>query len=79
MYPSASWSRYQQQRRAEAEALEATVGDDDDFPPFHHRQDATTEAVERLLAVMGFGAAPEGLQGPKTRRPFPRDTRSADA
>lgn len=58
---------------------EAVETPDDDFPPFHHRQDATTEAVERLLAVMGFGSAPEGLQGPTTRRPFPRDTRSADA
>ena len=32
---------------------EAVETPDDDFPPFHHRRDATTEAVERLLAVMG--------------------------
>lgn len=73
MYPSPSWSRYQQERR-DAEKLD-TVEDDADDLPSPHRQDATSEAVERLLSLHGFGTAPDGLQGPsRTRRPFPRDT-----
>jgi len=79
MYPSANWSRYYQQRRDAEDEMRSTVENDDtDLPPSPHRQDETSEAVERLLKLMGFGTAPDGLQGPsKTRRPFPRDTRGA--
>lgn len=78
MYPSPSWSRYQQERR-DAEKLDTVENDADDLPS-PHRQDATSEAVERLLQLHGFGVAPDGLQGPsKTRRPFPRDTRGSAA
>ena len=74
MYPSPSWSRYQQERR-DAEKLETVENDTEELPASPHRQDATSEAVERLLQLHGFGTAPDGLQGPsKTRRPFPRDT-----
>ena len=76
MYPSRTWSRYHEQRRTEQNALESTVENDtDEIPASPHRQDATTDAVERLLQLHVFGTAPDGLQGPsKTRRPFPRDT-----
>ena len=74
MYPSPSWSRYQQERR-DAEKLDTVEDDTEELPPPPHRQDATTDAVERLLRLHGFGTAPDGLQGPsRTRRPFPRDT-----
>jgi len=81
MYPHANWSRFHQERRNTEAELEETVEDDDTIPPpSPHRQDATSEAVERLLKLHGFGTAPDGLQGPsKTRRPFPRDTSGSAA
>ena len=87
MYPSRTWSRYHEQRRTEQDELESTVDEssacqatDAEAEDSPHRQDATSDAVERLLRLHGFGTAPDGLQGPsKTRRPFPRDTRGSAA